>query len=167
MLKRFLSLSLYRSFSPWLAPFSWWHLSIMVINVDTRQMLAKEKCKLSPCPFPLCLERGSQKTFYPCMLRRGEALVGLKRVGQAKQQWGRCDPYKLQLVRTSLVLQWLKLYAPDPGDMGSIPSQGTRSHMPQLKVPCAATKTWRSQINIKTTTTNYSLSCAWEDQTPP
>ena len=50
----------------------------MVINVDTRQMLAKGKCKFSPCPFPLCLERGSQKTFYPCMLRSSEALVGLK-----------------------------------------------------------------------------------------
>ena len=33
--------------------------------------------------------------------------------------------------------------------LGSIPGQGTRSHMPQLKIPSAATKTWSSQINIK------------------
>ena len=33
--------------------------------------------------------------------------------------------------------------------MGSIPGQGTRSHMPQLKIPSAAAKTWSSQINIK------------------
>ena len=37
---------------------------------------------------------------------------------------------------------------------GSIPGQGTKSHMPQLRVcmqqleiPCATTKTWCSQIN--------------------
>ena len=36
-----------------------------------------------------------------------------------------------------------------------IPGRGSRSHvpqlrvcMPQLKIPCAITKTWRSQINI-------------------
>ena len=40
---------------------------------------------------------------------------------------------------------------------GSIPDQGTRSHMPQqlripmqqLKIPRAASKTWHSQINMK------------------
>ena len=30
---------------------------------------------------------------------------------------------------------------------GSIPGQGTRSHMPQLKIPCAAVKTQHRQIN--------------------
>ena len=30
---------------------------------------------------------------------------------------------------------------------GLIPGQGTRCHMPQLKMPCASTKTQRSQIN--------------------
>ena len=48
---------------------------------------------------------------------------------------------------TSLVVQWLRLHAPNAGAQGSIPGQGTRSHMPQLKIPCAATKTWHSQIN--------------------
>ena len=39
---------------------------------------------------------------------------------------------------------------------GSTPAQGTRSHMPQLKIPqqrlktlCATIKTWCGQINIK------------------
>ena len=48
---------------------------------------------------------------------------------------------------TSLVVQWLRLSAPNAGSPGSIPGQGTRSHMPQLrvhmpqlKVPHAATK---------------------------
>ncbi|TEA33613.1 hypothetical protein DBR06_SOUSAS3910181, partial [Sousa chinensis] len=34
----------------------------------------------------------------------------------------------------SLVVQWLRLHAPKAGGLGSIPGQGTRSHMPQLRV---------------------------------
>ena len=48
---------------------------------------------------------------------------------------------------TSLVVQWLRLRAPNAGSLGSIPGQGTRSHtlqlrvcMVQLKTPHAATK---------------------------
>ena len=32
----------------------------------------------------------------------------------------------------SLVVQWLRLRAPNAGDTGSIPGQGTRSHVMQL-----------------------------------
>ena len=38
------------------------------------------------------------------------------------------------MTRTSLVVQWLRLRAPDAGDPGSKPGQGTSSHMPQLKI---------------------------------
>ena len=48
---------------------------------------------------------------------------------------------------TSLVVQWLRLHAPNAGGPDSIPGQGTRSHMaqlrvcmPQLKIPRATTK---------------------------
>ncbi|TEA33049.1 hypothetical protein DBR06_SOUSAS46710003, partial [Sousa chinensis] len=34
----------------------------------------------------------------------------------------------------SLVAQWLRRRAPDAGGPGSTPGQGTRSHMPQLRV---------------------------------
>ena len=55
---------------------------------------------------------------------------------------------KLDSSRISLVVQWLRLRAPSAGDPGSIPGQGTRSHMPQLKkIPRAATKIPHSQIN--------------------
>ena len=54
----------------------------------------------------------------------------------------------------SLVVHWLRLCTPNAGDLGSIPGQGTRSHMPQLKIlrpvtkiPCAAAKTQHSQRN--------------------
>ena len=35
---------------------------------------------------------------------------------------------------TSLVVQWLRLHTPSAGSLGSITGQGTRSHMPQLRV---------------------------------
>ena len=35
---------------------------------------------------------------------------------------------------TSLVDQWLILHTPNSGDTGLVPVQGTRSHMPQLRV---------------------------------
>ena len=49
---------------------------------------------------------------------------------------------------TSLVAQGLRLLAPNAGVLGSIPDQGTRSHMLQLKLLHATTKTQDSQINI-------------------
>ena len=50
--------------------------------------------------------------------------------------------------RTSLVAQWLRFYPPNAGGPGSIPDQGTRSHIPQLNILHATTKTWHSKINI-------------------
>ena len=37
--------------------------------------------------------------------------------------------------------QWLRLMLPNAEGPGSIPGQGTSSHTPQLKIPCAAVKT--------------------------
>ena len=45
----------------------------------------------------------------------------------------------------SLVIQELRLYASNSGGQGLIPGQGTRSHMPQLKILHAAAKTQHSQ----------------------
>ena len=50
----------------------------------------------------------------------------------------------------SLVVQWLRLYAPNVEDLGSIPGQWTRSHILQLekrKTLNKETKSWHSQIN--------------------
>ena len=42
------------------------------------------------------------------------------------------------------MVQWVRLHAPNAGGPGSIPHQGTRSHMhAATKSPHAATKTWR------------------------
>ena len=55
---------------------------------------------------------------------------------------------------TSLVAQWVGLRTPNAGGPGSTPGQGTRSHVPQLRVhmpqlrsPPAATNTQCDQIN--------------------
>ena len=41
---------------------------------------------------------------------------------------------------TSLVVQWLRRHASSAGGLGSIPGQGSGSHMLQLKIPYAPTK---------------------------
>ena len=38
---------------------------------------------------------------------------------------------------SSLVVQWVRLRAPNAGGPGSIPGQGTRSRMPQLRASAA------------------------------
>ena len=40
---------------------------------------------------------------------------------------------QLGLGGTSLMVQWLRLCAPNTGALGLIPGQGARSHMPQLR----------------------------------
>ena len=47
---------------------------------------------------------------------------------------------------TSLTVQRLKLLIPNAGSLGLIPGWGTRSHVLQLKILPATTKTWCSQV---------------------
>ena len=37
------------------------------------------------------------------------------------------------LIGTSLVVQWLRLYALNAENLGLIPNQGTKSHLPQIR----------------------------------
>ena len=46
-------------------------------------------------------------------------------------------PYNPKIPGTSLVVQWLRLRAPNAGGPGSIPGQGTTSCMSQLKDPAS------------------------------
>ena len=43
---------------------------------------------------------------------------------------------KIVRAGTSLVVQWLRLHAPNAAGIGSIPGQGTRSRKPQLRAAC-------------------------------
>ena len=45
------------------------------------------------------------------------------------------------------MVQWLRLHTPNAGGLSSIPGQRPRSHIPQLEILHATTKTWHSQIN--------------------
>ena len=53
---------------------------------------------------------------------------------------------KISVIGISLVVRWLKLCAPRARVPGWVPGQGTRSHMLQLKVPCASSKAQHSHI---------------------
>ena len=70
-----------------------------------------------------------------------------KRVNARKG--GRMGLTEEWLYGTSLAIQWLRLHAPNSGSLDSIPCQGTRSPMPQLKILYAKTKTRYDQVNHK------------------
>ena len=72
----------------------------------------------------------------------------------------------------SLVVQWLRLCVPNAGVLGSIPGQGTRSHMLKLKIPnaktkteylCVAAKTQHSQLRKTMTSPWISLTLPTAD----
>ena len=54
---------------------------------------------------------------------------------------------------TSLVVQWLRLHAPNAEGPGSIPGQGTRSHILQLRVGQLQLRVHRPQRKIPHATT--------------
>ena len=61
--------------------------------------------------------------------------------------------------RTSLVVQWLRLYAPNAGGPGLIPNQGTRSQVPQLRTGTAKGKKKKDEImQVKCLVLNKWLS---------
>ena len=66
------------------------------------------------CPLPLSLHRVSTPCFHLVIM---------------------LPQFKLYVLRTYLVVQWLRLHTPNAGDWGLIPGQGTRSHMPQAWPP--------------------------------
>ena len=81
---------------------------------------------------------------------------------------GQMSRFKIHICGTFLVVQWLRLHAPNAGGQGLILDQGTKSHMLQLRSSRAiierveftcsyvTTKTWCSQINKENTCLNRS-----------
>ena len=66
---------------------------------------------------------------------------------------------------TSLVVQWLRPCASNAGGLGSIPGQGTYSHMLQLKIPQAATKTEILHATTKTRCSQINKNKYWNTHT--
>ena len=69
----------------------------------------------------------------------------------------------------SLVVQWLRLHVPNAEGPGSIPGQGTRSQMPQLragmpqlKIPCAASQ----RPHMAQLTIEDPMCCNYEPEQP-
>ena len=92
----------------------------------------------------------------PCP-RAGRPAAAEAEHGRQRCVWGALAPH-LEAERgqapgtwASLVAQWLGLHSQRRG-LGSIPSQGTRSHMLQLEIPSATAKTQHRQTenNLKT-----------------
>ena len=54
---------------------------------------------------------------------------------------------KNPVLGTSLLVQWLRLCAPNAGGPGLIPSQGTKIPQAETQILCSATKTLCSQVN--------------------
>ena len=94
-------------------------------------------------------------SFWGCFVLRNRLLINMCSKTHAKMIPGALFIKKPELETipqdenrgTFLVFQWLRHWAPNAGGPGSIPGQGTRSHMPQLKITYATTKTRHSQIN--------------------
>ena len=61
---------------------------------------------------------------------------------------------KPTLPGTSLVVQWLKLHSANGGG----PGQGTRTHIPQLRVPHASAKTWHTILSFLSSPSHLSVS---------
>ena len=50
-------------------------------------------------------------------------------------------------MKVRIGVQWLRLYAPKAGALGSIPGQGSRSYILHLEIPTATSNTQQTQIN--------------------
>ena len=68
--------------------------------------------------------------------------------------------YEKEYIGTSLVVQWLRLCAPNTGDLGSIPGQGTRSHMSQLIVHSSVQLLSRVQLFVTHGLQHVMLLCS-------
>ena len=64
--------------------------------------------------------------------------------------------FKSEQIGTSLVVQWLRLCAPNAGDLGLIPGQGTRSHTLHLKDLAWCSGDWRCRgLQLRPSTAQY------------
>ena len=63
------------------------------------------------------------------------SLPYLEKSPHSSPAWPKINKYIFKWIAgTSLVVQWLRLHALSAGILGLTPGQGTRSHMPQLKI---------------------------------
>ena len=104
------------------------HVIMFAVSLEVERALSRER---NPYPLPGPV----QNSLFKPRVRTGNYL----------------PPCQNPLPRTSLVIHWIRLHAPNAVGLGSSPGQGTRSHMPQLRV-------YMSQLKILKTTTKTQCS---------
>ena len=100
-------------------------------------------------------DAGGESRLYRFYMTNPASLRNKEKEGKTKgQETEDKGDLKKDLLWISVVVQWLRLQAPNTGGPGSTPGQGTRFHTPQLKILSAATKSshatpmaWHSQRN--------------------
>ena len=75
------------------------------------------------------MDRGAWQAIVPGVAKSQTSLINFQ------FHYGWHIDCQLKIMGTSLVVQWLRLHAPNAGDLDSIPGQGTGPHMLQLKIP--------------------------------
>ena len=117
---------------------TWWENwdSMALWSLESHAFLGKQTLSPSLCP-PLSYSRSCYS------LDISHFIEQIRWCLQVKVQYAK---NVIKVAGTSLVVQRLRFQTPNAGGRGSIPSQGTRSHvlqlwvcMAQLKIPCAAT----------------------------
>ena len=110
----------------------------------------------SVIPSPLVISNcGNDVWFSPSISFWQMKKVGLREVkwlAEHHTAWcTRTRFYCLQnsSVGTSLVVQWLRLHAPNAADLSSIPGGGSRAHMLQLRVSTSQLKILHDAMKIK------------------
>lgn len=88
---------------------------------------------LSVSPHSTALHLGSSQTLFLKTHTERKTLPAADGLGEVKGIRGYRQFLKMRL-GTSLMAQWLKLHPPNTEHPGSIPGQGARYHMPQLRV---------------------------------
>ena len=119
-------------------------LNVNGLNAPTKRQTAEWIQKQDP--YICCLQETHfrSRDKYRLKVRRWEEVFhangNQKKVGTAILISDKRD-FKIKTVGTSLVLQWLRLRTHNAEGLGSIPGQGTRSHMhAAMKSLCVTTK---------------------------
>ena len=82
---------------------------------------------------------------------KGTVCLGFNKLWDGGEEFPQLDFSKEAISETSLVARWLRLYAPNTEGLSSIPSQGTRSYIPQLRVHTLQLKILNAAIKMEDT----------------
>ena len=118
-------------------------LPVRRLEKESREATSSTCCKTAEPRGNLVLNRSASRI---CQKQESSESCGITVQVSCSPSQGEAKRY---LLGTSLVVQWLRLRAPNAGGLGSIPGQGTRSHRPQLRVCRLQLKNPNAAVTIK------------------